>query len=162
MSNDHLERERRVFSGPEVRFDIKDARTATDAIRAHTWSRWRRGNFAGLARDLQVSIADLEAFVKGQKPRLADSVMHALVKEFYHHTRFDPENDQLIDIAPPPLPAGKLPEPYVNPDPVIAKATADYRAALAAAQPPPTMRSRPAQPAQEKAGRFSPRPGFAT
>jgi hypothetical protein len=46
MSNDT-----RAFSGPEFRVNAADIKTGSQAIRARVWSVWRRGNFAGLARD---------------------------------------------------------------------------------------------------------------
>jgi hypothetical protein len=80
---------------------------------------------------------------------------HALTKEFYYNTRYDPVADILIDISPPALKSGTPPEPYKNPDPAVQAAHEAYLAALAAARPPEPVRSRPQTPEQEKSGRFS-------
>jgi hypothetical protein len=120
MSNDISER--RAFSGPEVRVDAKDIKTGTDAIRARVWSCWRRGNFAGLARDIQVPIGDLEAFATGKKPRFPDAIMNALAQTFFYSVRYDAATDKLVDTRPPAAPATYvLPEPYdpaSNPNPI--------------------------------------------
>jgi hypothetical protein len=56
--------------------------TGIDVLRSATKARRRAGNFGGLARDLRVSIADLEAFADNGKP-LAEPVMQALAKEMF-------------------------------------------------------------------------------
>ena len=133
MSSDS---DRRTFSGPEVRIDTQNIKTGVDAIRAKTWSVWRRGNFAGLARDVQYPIGDLEGWVTGQKPQPPDAVMSALAKTLFHNARWNSETCMLEDTRPPPTvvaPCG-APQPWVNPDPDVASALAALRSH--AAQPP--------------------------
>ena len=57
--------------------------TGADVLREATKSRRRAGNFGGLARDLHVSISDLEAFADGGEP-LAEPVMQSLAREFFN------------------------------------------------------------------------------
>jgi hypothetical protein len=72
---------------------------------------------------------------------------------------FDATRDLLIDTGPPIMRVGITPGRWINPDPTIAKAEAEYKAALAAARRPEPTRS--PTPGQENAGRLPPRPGFA-
>jgi len=51
-------------------------------LRSAVQSRRRAGNFGGLARDLHVSIADLEAFADGGK-QLPEPILQALAKEMF-------------------------------------------------------------------------------
>lgn len=152
--------EQRTFSGPMVLIDGKDIKTGIDAIRARTWSVWRRGNFAGLARDSQAPINDLTKFVTGEKPRLADDIMRALTKILFHGARFNPETGMLESTAPPPTTAAPCgpPAPWRHPNEAIARAQDALHEAQRAAQPPmPRPKPQPAQPQHDPFRR----PGFA-
>lgn len=149
-----------IFKRKDTTMDEPEEIGGTEAIRLRCWSRMRKGNLARTATDLQIPLAGLEAFARGER-KLSVEQMHLMCKEFYpYFTKFNPETDKLEDIAPPAKVAcAKVPEPYRHPDPDIAKAQAAYHAALRAAQPEPVRR--PPTPEQEKAGRFPKRPGFA-
>jgi hypothetical protein len=89
--------------------DAKEIETATDAIRARVWSRRKRAHLARTVMDLNISLADLEAFAQGTKVKLSEPAMHALTKEFFVNARFDPVADRLVE--PKPL-ATVMPSPY--------------------------------------------------
>jgi hypothetical protein len=101
------------------------------------------------ATDLGLPLQALVAFAQGGP--LPGAALHLLVKKFYpYNVAFDATADRLLDTSPP--------DPYVPPDPAVAKALNDYRAALAAAQPKeparpklpgPLALSRPARPGFE-------------
>ena len=73
---------------------------------------------------------------------------------------FDAELDLLVDTHSEPAPFCTItPAPWVNPDSKIAAAQKAYQEALAAAQPPPLVRSPPVRPS--KSSWPMKRPGFA-
>ena len=82
--------------------------TGTEAIRARVKARLKRGHLARTATDLQLALPALEKFANGGA--LPEAAIHALVKEFYMNTKWDPVIDRLIDTSRPP--AGLVPEPY--------------------------------------------------
>ena len=130
--------------------------SGTEALRARVKSRRRRAHLARTAVDLSIALPQLDAFADGGS--LPEAAIHALVKEFYVNAKWDPVADRLIDTSPSPPKAGLVPEPLVPLNPDVAKAQADYFAALRAAAPPPA--TRPAVPGAESAGRWPKRPGF--
>ena len=123
--------------------------TGTRPIQLRLWSRWKKANLSRTSLDLNISLAQLEAFAKNEIDRLPTAQMHLLCKEFYpYHTAFDPEKDILVDTSPPPAKGGTPPEPYKNPNPAIQQAHDAYLAALKAARPSrrrPGRRSRPSR-----------------
>jgi hypothetical protein len=158
MSTDIYER-KRTFGGPVPAAPV--IKTGSDAIRARVWSRWRRSNLSRIAMDLQIPLAALEAFAKGEG-QLPEAALHALTKEFFMNTRYDPVDDLLVDTRPPPLPACPvMSEPWKNPNPKVQAAYEAYLAALAAARPPEPARSKPLTPGAATSGRPAKRPGFA-
>ena len=132
--------------------------TGTEALRARVKSRLRHGHLARTATDLQIALPALESFANGGK--LPEAAIHALVKECYMNTKWDPVSDRLVDTSPEPrVVCRAIPEPYKNPDPNLQAAHEAYQAALRAAAPAPV--TRPPSPGSENAGRFAKRPGFA-
>ena len=99
-----------------------------DALRARVKSRLKRSHLARTATDLQIALPALESFASGGD--LPEAAIHALVKEFYMNTKWDPLIDRLVDVAPPATVACPMgvPAPFVHPDPAIAKAQAAYHA----------------------------------
>jgi hypothetical protein len=133
--------------------------TGTEAIRARVWSRWKRANLSRTAMDLNISLANLEAFARGEG-KLPEAALHALTKEFFYHARFDPVADRLVDVSPPAKVAATVtPEPWKNPDAKVQKAHDDFRAALKAARGPDPAPPRP-EKSELKRPDPSKRPGF--
>jgi hypothetical protein len=88
--------------------------------------------------------------------------MHALTKECFMNTRFDPVKDRLEDTRPAPSPVCTvMSEPWKNPDARVQAAHEAYLAALAAARgPEPERRLRVEKAEPVKPNPFR-RPGFA-
>jgi hypothetical protein len=108
--------------------------TGTDILRDATRSRRQKGHLGILARDLHVSISDLEAFTDNGRP-LPEPVLQALAKEFFNAeldiaaNRLRSLNNaapKLMGIAPAPLDRNAVTYPpradpkarhYINPGP---------------------------------------------
>ena len=134
--------------------------SGSEAIRLKVWSRWKRSNLSRTSLDLNISLAALEAFAKGERS-LPASQLELLTKEFFYNARYDATTDKLIDTRPEPqVVCTAIPEPYKNPDPAVQAAQEAYHAALRAAAPAPVMR--PPTPGAAPSGQFAKRPGFAT
>src|SRR5262245_5264898 len=86
--------------------------TGTDAIRAALRVRGSKTNTAGLARDLGVSSATLDAFADG-RAMLKPEVLQALAADLFHgHAVFDPAIDRLRPaVQAEPRPLGVRPDP---------------------------------------------------
>jgi hypothetical protein len=124
--------------------------TGTQAIRARVWSRWKRAHLAGLARDLQIPLPQLESFAQGGQ--LPEAALHALTKEFFMNARFDAEKDKLIDTRPPPKMACTVMSPPYDPKSDPRYVPFDPNQSM--------IRLRPMTPEPEKPNPFK-RPGFA-
>jgi hypothetical protein len=92
---------------------LADIKTGIDAIRARTWSVWRRGNLAKLSRDLQIPLAALQASAQSAGS-LPEEALHKLTKEFFTNVKFDPVSNLLVDVSPvpPSFPQGCVPAPF--------------------------------------------------
>ena len=92
---------------------MKEIKTGTDAIRQALVARSTKVNIGGLARELGLSVAALEAFMYGRSG-LAPEVLDALTKVLFDgRATYDPSIDRLrpakreeprpLGVPPPPI-----------------------------------------------------------
>jgi hypothetical protein len=128
--------------------DSKEAapmtKSGSDVLRAATRARNKGAAFALLARDLDIGIAALDAFARGEGT-LPDAIMSALAKHIFgDNVTFDAARNLLVRAKRVPIPAGLLPPRYVPPPRPVS------------APSPPPIRSDKPPPVQPKG-----RPGWA-
>src|SRR5262245_48885640 len=88
--------------------------TGTDVIRSALQARMRKINISGIARELGISVSELESFAAGTLKRDV-VVMNALAPELFQgNAQINPATDLLEPaVKDPPRPLGIRPEPVL-------------------------------------------------
>jgi hypothetical protein len=89
-------------------------KTGLDVNREALRVRRFKGHLAPLARDLHVSIGDLEAFATNSKAKLPPEVLAGLIKDLFGgNTELDPATGLLRSVnRSEPTPLGVTPPPF--------------------------------------------------
>jgi hypothetical protein len=110
--------------------------SGTDLLRDATRSRRHKVHLGILARDLHISISDLEAFVDNGKP-LPEPVLQALAREFFNAELTEADKLSSVNKAEPRL--FGIPSPPFDPNAVTYPPRTDPKASRININPGPPI-----------------------